>query len=266
MSQPNQTFSRRAFTLIELLVVISIIALLIAILLPALAKARDGAVRTQCLANLDGIATALASYAADNNGRYDKRTDWKFNYLRGPSVDENGTWTGTVDSREFFRDYIPFNELACPYTPEVVDYENYDTPAGTIEWTYFLYPGQKFVGEERGLEDAFSDGYTYNGKTYDILAGDHIATRADGSDIHSGHPGQGGISLPGETYDDASLTLSRYRNTTANLNQGSIDLNFVRTDGSGERIGNVGPGTEGIDGIPAFRTGTTWFQWLPEGR
>ncbi len=53
------------FTLIELLVVISIIALLIALLLPALGNAQEVARSTNCLSNLRGFATAMSVYASD---------------------------------------------------------------------------------------------------------------------------------------------------------------------------------------------------------
>ena len=56
------------FTLVELLVVIGIIGLLVAILLPALSRARENAYRVSCMSNVRQIANAFFMYTGDNKG------------------------------------------------------------------------------------------------------------------------------------------------------------------------------------------------------
>ena len=63
---------KQCFTLIELLIVIAIIAILAAMLMPALSKARDKARTTQCVGNLRQIAATSLIYTSD----YDRQCQW----------------------------------------------------------------------------------------------------------------------------------------------------------------------------------------------
>ena len=90
--------SRRAFTLIELLVVISIIALLIAILLPMLGRAKEAARRTQCSSNLHGLVIAATAMAIENKEDFIKR-----GIHSAPQV--AGT-PGKLDDLDIFEGYL----------------------------------------------------------------------------------------------------------------------------------------------------------------
>lgn len=79
--------SRKAFTLVELLVVIGIIAVLISILLPSLARARQQALTISCLANLRTVGQALLLYS--NNNR-------KYPYGASGGAATNDTWWHAV--------------------------------------------------------------------------------------------------------------------------------------------------------------------------
>ena len=102
--------SRPAFTLIELLVVVAIIALLISILLPSLARARELSKRAVCAANMKGMGTGFYTYANENNEMWpicNKRCQ------REP---------GTVgDLRRYGLGIVPFQRVRCGKLPLVHD-------------------------------------------------------------------------------------------------------------------------------------------------
>jgi prepilin-type N-terminal cleavage/methylation domain-containing protein len=77
------------FTLVELLVVIGIIAILIAILLPTLSRARARSQQTACMANLRSIGQSMLMYVNDNRDHYpDPETVGKFIFRRQPGLRE----------------------------------------------------------------------------------------------------------------------------------------------------------------------------------
>ena len=119
--------AKPGFTLIELLVVIAIIAILAALLLPALARARQKGQRAVCLSNLKQIGLAFEMYLNDNNDRFPDRRDLKSRlpgcyhpWTTWPPSDPRAGWAAPVLQSE----NPNFTIWSCPAAV--------DSPVGNI--------------------------------------------------------------------------------------------------------------------------------------
>lgn len=222
--------ARAAFTLVELLVVISIIAILAALLLPVLGRAKYKTRVTTCVTQMRQVGISVTSYSDDWNGRYPVRQAATAASLT-PSV--NTLKAGPIDDRPTLRDYAMLNVgwYQCPLVA---------MPDGLLESsnrTYVLAAYSMWYGcrIRQDVPDSalmtVNDTRTWQGREYDILLSDYDRNWTAGvGNYNTAHPDSLGLTTLTDIRDiDANYEGRWYQNFTSNV-RGKVDLNYARKD------------------------------------
>ncbi len=128
---------KNSFTLIELLVVVAIIAVLVAILLPALSQARMTAKRIVCKTNLRQMYVGWNMYADDNNGRLAPT------YFKWP---ERNWWAGFWPYRYY--GYIHSVTIEKPFWSSVWERTPLCCPSAKNDPSVYYYPGITYAAND----------------------------------------------------------------------------------------------------------------------
>jgi prepilin-type N-terminal cleavage/methylation domain-containing protein len=152
---------KHGFTLIELLIVIAIIAILAALLLPALARAKQKGGQAVCLSNLKQIGLAFTMYLNDYNNHFADRRDLKSSLPGGyhpwtswPPSDPRGGWAAVVLKDEGTSDNVwscP-NSLSAPAGNAVQTVQLANTNGANATVRYWLWRFDR-PDDPVGLED-----------------------------------------------------------------------------------------------------------------
>lgn len=234
--------SRKAFTLVELLVVVAILALLLAILLPSLQRAKYQAKVVTCMTRLRGIATGMILYTNENAGELPEG--------KGVETWTGGSWFGSprelawlmapwnsskgnYDLRDVYREYLgPLNKsFKCPLATE--SFADRDMDSSKLA-NYMLYPTNNWrtkhfdYGDEPGGFTKLTMGFSVTKSPqikFGLLASDQAMGRYGNVGPLSGHPAFNG------SYGE----IGNGRNDTLGYSLGmdfTAPINYANHDGS----------------------------------
>ena len=247
--------SSRGFTLIELLVVVAIIALLVAILLPSLKRAREQAKRAVCASNIHQLIVGLHLYHEDNGGELPGRSGYvphtlsSFRPGDGPNEPESNR-------------YGDFSGMFPTYGP---DPDMYYCPSGPVQSDGLIWPGQPYPANEATwfygfFIDRFQwsryTTYDYFGNQTDDYMGNDPAVDSKGNVLR----------FPSSLDDPGGLVLITDRSST-----NTFDYNLSNHPPNQAGAGFYDPVREGTN-VGLLDGSVTWkneaqsnagFQWRP---